>query len=35
MHLHAIDIAIIVAYLVSTVVIGYWVSHRASQSMQN
>jgi len=35
MHLHAIDIAIIVAYLLSTVVIGYWVSHRASQSMQN
>jgi SSS family solute:Na+ symporter len=35
MHLHAIDIAIIAAYLLSTVVIGYWVSHRASQSMQN
>ena len=35
MHLHAIDIGIIVAYLVSTVLIGYWVSHRASQSMQN
>jgi Na+/proline symporter len=35
MHLHGIDIAIIVAYLLSTVVIGYWVSHRASQSMQN
>jgi SSS family solute:Na+ symporter len=35
MHLHAIDIAIIVVYLLSTVVIGYWVSHRASQSMQN
>src|SRR5580700_4610766 len=35
MHLHTIDIAIIVAYLLSTVVIGYWVSHRASQSMQN
>jgi SSS family solute:Na+ symporter len=35
MHLHAIDIAIIVAYLISTVLIGYWVSHRASQSMQN
>jgi Na+/proline symporter len=26
---------IIVAYLLSTVFIGYWVSHRASQSMQN
>jgi len=35
MHLHPIDIAIIVAYLLSTVCIGYWVSHRASQSMQN
>jgi Na+/proline symporter len=35
MHLHIIDIVIIVAYLLSTVVIGYWVSHRASQSMQS
>jgi Na+/proline symporter len=35
MHLHAIDITIIVVYLLSTVLIGYWVSHRASQSMQN
>jgi SSS family solute:Na+ symporter len=35
MHLHVVDIAIIVVYLLSTVVIGYWVSHRASQSMQN
>src|SRR5579863_5981081 len=35
MHLHVIDIGIIVAYLLSTVLIGYWVSHRASQSMQN
>jgi Na+/proline symporter len=35
MHLHTIDICIIVAYLISTVLIGYWVSHRASQSMQN
>ena len=34
MNLHAIDIVIIVAYLLSTVLIGYWVSHRASQSMQ-
>ena len=30
-----LDIVIIVAYLLSTVLIGYWVSHRASQSMQN
>jgi Na+/proline symporter len=35
MHLHPIDIAIIVAYLLSTVLIGYWVSYRASQNMQN
>ncbi len=35
MHLQAIDIGIIVAYLLSTVLIGYWVSKRASQSMQN
>jgi solute:Na+ symporter, SSS family len=35
MQLHAIDIAIIVAYLISTVLIGYWVSHRAAHSMQN
>src|ERR1035438_8100148 len=34
MRLHAIDIVIIVAYLLSTVFIGYWVSHRASQNMQ-
>jgi Na+/proline symporter len=34
MHLHVVDIAIIVAYLMSTVLIGYWVSHRASHSMQ-
>jgi Na+/proline symporter len=35
MQLHVLDIVIIVAYLMSTVLIGYWVSHRASQSMQN
>jgi len=35
MHLQVIDIVIIVAYLLSTVLIGYWVSYRASQSMQN
>jgi Na+/proline symporter len=33
MHLHVLDIAIIVTYLLSTVLIGYWVSRRASQSM--
>jgi Na+/proline symporter len=35
MQLHVLDIVIIVAYLLSTVLIGYWVSKRASQSMQN
>jgi Na+/proline symporter len=35
LQLHVVDIAIIVAYLLSTVLIGYWVSKRASQSMQN
>lgn len=35
MQLHVLDLVIIVAYLLSTVLIGYWVSKRASQSMQN
>jgi Na+/proline symporter len=35
LQLHIVDIIIIVAYLLSTVFIGYWVSKRASQSMQN
>jgi len=34
MHLHVLDIAIILVYLLSTVLIGYWASRRASQSMQ-
>ena len=34
MQLHVLDIVIIVVYLLSTVLIGYWVSKRASQSMQ-
>ncbi len=34
MNLHLIDIVIIVAYLAGTVLIGYWVSHRASRDMQ-
>ena len=34
MQLHVLDTIIIVAYLMSTVLIGYWVSHRASQNMQ-
>ena len=34
MNLHAIDIAIIIAYLFSSVFVGYWVSHRASRDMK-
>jgi len=34
MYLHGLDIFIIVAFLMSTVFIGFWVSHRASRSMQ-
>jgi Na+/proline symporter len=33
-HLHSIDIAIIVAYLLTSVLVGYWVSHRASRDMK-
>ncbi|MBZ5580553.1 MAG: Na+:solute symporter [Acidobacteriia bacterium] len=31
MRLHAIDVAIILAYLTVSVLVGYWVSHRASR----
>jgi solute:Na+ symporter, SSS family len=34
LHLHFIDIAIIVAYLVTSVLVGYWVSHRASSDIK-
>ncbi len=34
MHLHIIDIAIITAYLLTSVLIGYWVSHRASRDIK-
>ena len=34
MHLHLVDIAIIVAYLATSVLVGYWVSHRASRDMK-
>ena len=34
MHLQWIDIAIIFAYLLSSVFVGYWVSHRASRDMK-
>jgi SSS family solute:Na+ symporter len=33
-HLHTIDIAIIVAYLCASVLVGQWVSHRASRDMK-
>jgi solute:Na+ symporter, SSS family len=33
-HLHPIDIAIIIAYLLTSVLVGYWVSHRASRDMK-
>jgi Na+/proline symporter len=33
-HLHPIDIAIIIAYLVASVLVGYWVSHRASRDIK-
>jgi SSS family solute:Na+ symporter len=34
MQLHFIDIAIIVAYLVISVLVGYWVSYRASRDIK-
>ena len=34
MHLDRIDIAIILAYLATSVLVGYWVSHRASRDMK-
>ena len=34
MHLHFVDIAIIVAYLVTSVLVGYWVSHRAARDIK-
>jgi SSS family solute:Na+ symporter len=33
MHLHALDIAIILAYILCTVFVGYWVSHYGSRDM--
>ncbi len=35
MHLSYIDIAIIVLYLIATIYIGYYVSHRASRDMKS
>ena len=34
MRLHPIDIAIILTYLLTSVLVGYWVSHRASKDMK-
>ena len=34
MHLDRIDIAIILAYLATSILVGYWVSHRASRDMK-
>jgi Na+/proline symporter len=34
MNLHPIDIAIILVYLLTSVLVGYWVSHRASRDMK-
>jgi len=33
-RLHVIDIAVIIAYLAGSVLVGYWVSHRASRDMK-
>ncbi|OZC01330.1 sodium:solute symporter family protein [Rubricoccus marinus] len=35
MNLHPIDLTIIAAYIVVTVFIGFWISRRASKSIQN
>src|SRR5512134_1483274 len=35
MHLHAVDIVIIVAYLCLSVFVGYWVSSRASTDIRS
>lgn len=34
MRLHSIDIAILIAYLATSILVGYWVSHRASRDMR-
>jgi SSS family solute:Na+ symporter len=33
MHLHALDVGIILAYIICTVVVGYYVSHHGSRDM--
>ena len=34
MQLHPVDVAIIIAYLLTSVLVGYWVSHRASRDIK-
>ena len=34
MNLHPVDVAIILAYLATSVLVGYWVSHRASRDIK-
>jgi len=34
MHLHALDVGIILAYIVCTVLVGYYVSHQGSRDMK-
>ena len=35
MNLHILDIAIILVFLATSVIVGYWVSHRAGKSTKN
>src|SRR5215213_6868106 len=35
MNLHLIDVLIIAAYITATIVIGFWISRRASRSIRN
>ncbi len=35
MELHSIDIAIIIAYILATIGIGFWISNRASKNMKS
>ncbi|MBN1855291.1 MAG: hypothetical protein JW829_21350 [Pirellulales bacterium] len=35
MTLHYVDVAIIIVYLVSTILIGFWVSKRASKNLDS
>lgn len=35
MKLHAVDLAIVVLYLIATIIVGFWVSKRASRDMKS